>query len=334
MVKDAETRKKKFEAKVDSEVLKLQTTALKPLMVEGQAKYMPSVASLEVKVKSFLEQQGIGTLQIRDYLNFAREMLRLVSKFEGSTLNAEAQLKVNKWTDRGLNSSLLCSIANLLGVDPEPSPSPPLGEVDVTDRCSRLLGMLCSGGLPIDPRDIRALDANVDHVMCWGDSASLRQVESGDLGVELRIDSLSYDPRQIRLLTPLDIVTVDNLLNPHPVTQLTRTNLLTKPEREDLVSLGDVASPNNAGVLVVAGEGGKRIKVYDMAYECAVDGLHYFYFGTTTTPTSSRFGTCNTKGLVLKTFVQPRVGGDGESLYIFSSVSETNMPYDLGYVKE
>jgi len=166
---------------------------------------------------------------------------------------------------------------------------------------------------------------------------------------EVTYAGVAIDPRIIRLLTSLDIVTIDNLLNPHPisgtvtvdnlldphpVTQLTRKNLLTKPEREDLTSLGNVASPNNAGVQIIAGVTGQKIKVYDAGYHGAVDGLHYFYFGTSTTATAKRFCTMNLKGLVHKTFVQPRIGGAGDGLYLFSSVSETNMPYDVGYVQE
>jgi len=149
----------------------------------------------------------------------------------------------------------------------------------------------------------------------------------------------------IRALIAADKVTVDNLLNPHPVslatllnphpvTQLTRTNLLTKPEREDLISLGGVVSPNNAGVQIVAGSTGKYVKVYDGGFHGAADGLHYFYFGTTTTATTKRFCSINLKGVIHKTFVQPRIGASGDGLYLFSSVSETNMPYDVGYVQE
>jgi len=113
-----------------------------------------------------------------------------------------------------------------------------------------------------------------------------------------------------------------------------RTSLPVKPEREDLTSLGSVASPNAAGVQIIAGTAGQKIKVYDAGYEALADGEHYFYFGTDTTPTSTRFCVCKTKGVVRASFVQPRISGGGDSLYVYSSVAETNMPYDVGYVKE
>ncbi|MBU1066967.1 hypothetical protein KKE60_04235, partial [Patescibacteria group bacterium] len=116
--------------------------------------------------------------------------------------------------------------------------------------------------------------------------------------------------------------------------QTARTDLKVQPEREDLISLGGVVSPNNAGVEIVAPSGTLKVKVYDAGYHGAVDGLHYFYFGTDTTATTKRLLTANLKGLVHKTFVQPRIGAAGDGLYLFSSVSETNMPYDVGYVQE
>jgi len=141
----------------------------------------------------------------------------------------------------------------------------------------------------------------------------------------------------IRALTASDIVTINNLLNPHPVTQLTRTNMLVKPEREDILSLGGVASPSGAGVLIAAGAAGQKIKVYDAGYHAlntTTDGLHCFYFGTTTTLTATRFCSMNKAGVIHKTFVQPRIGTNGQNLYLYSAVAETNMPYDIGYVKE
>jgi len=104
--------------------------------------------------------------------------------------------------------------------------------------------------------------------------------------------------------------------------------------REDLVSLGGTVSPNGAGVVIIAGVSGQKIKVYDAGYHGALDGLHYFYFGSDTTPTTKRFCTTNLKGLIHKTFAQPRISGAGEGLYLFSSVPETNMPYDVGFVQE
>lgn len=104
--------------------------------------------------------------------------------------------------------------------------------------------------------------------------------------------------------------------------------------REDLTSKGDVASPNNAGVKIITGIAGKKIKVYDAGFDVLASGLVYFYFGTSATPTTKRFLSIKRTGVIHQTFIQPRVGGDGDDLYLFSSVAQTNMPYDVGYAQE
>jgi len=119
MVKEAERRQRKFEAKVDAEVLSKQTKALKPLMVKGEAEYFPSITDLETRIKALVEAEGVTTLEVRDYLNFGREMLRLSKKFQATTLRAEAQGKLDKWSSRGLSGLRLKSIARLVGVELE-----------------------------------------------------------------------------------------------------------------------------------------------------------------------------------------------------------------------
>jgi len=131
----------------------------------------------------------------------------------------------------------------------------------------------------------------------------------------------------------VDIGDVDVLTMPE-VTQDTRTSLKAQTEREDLISLGGTSTPNAAGVQIIAPNGTKKIKVYDAGYECTVDGLHYFYFGTTTTPTTRAFCTRKTAGPITKTFVEPRVSNAGDGLYVYSAVNETEMDWDLGYVQE
>jgi len=125
MVRPSDRRQKKFEAKVDAEVLARQTRALKPLMVMGQSVYFPDIAAVESKVKTLVEAQAVTSLQVRDYLNFGREMYRLSKRFSSTTLNAEAQVRVDKWVSRGLDGSLLVKTAQLFGVTPTALPTPP-----------------------------------------------------------------------------------------------------------------------------------------------------------------------------------------------------------------
>ena len=164
----------------------------------------------------------------------------------------------------------------------------------------------------------------------------LKIVEKNATGVKVDLvtDTLAGLKVFEKNATGIKVDVVTDTLAGLKVTQATRTNLLAKPEREDLTSLGGVASPNNAGVQLVAPSGSLKVKVYDAGYEVLAAGLHYFYFGTTTAATTKRFVTRSTTGAILKSFVQPRVSAAGDGLYLFSAVSETNMPYDVGYVLE
>lgn len=239
--------------------------------------------------------------------------------------------------------------------------------VDVSDRWARLVGKIdlqkflgsdislsnpilqaiIYNGAIIDPRNIRALTSS-DAMTLYGSQTQklLQRATTYDTLVQLRHNGVEINPTQIRALTSSDVVTVDNLLNPHPVEatqdgtwtvtaqQTTRTSLKAQIEREDLTNLGGVVSPNNAGVQIVAANGTKKVKVFDAGYHAGVDGLHYFYFGTSTTATTRRFCTCNKAFLIHKSFPHPRISNASDGLYLFSSVAETNMPYDINYVQE
>ena len=173
---------------------------------------------------------------------------------------------------------------------------------DLSDRAARLLGV------------------------AYGSLDKLQQqATTKELFVQISHAGVAKDPTAIRALTTSDKITPE---------QATRASLKVQPEREDIISLGGVASPNAAGVQIVAPSGSLKPKVYDCEYEVLAAGLHYFYFGTTTAATTKRFLTRQTIGVNSKSFVQPRVGEAGDGIYLYSAVSETNMPYDIGYALE
>jgi hypothetical protein len=214
-------------------------------------------------------------------------------------------------------------------------------------------------GTTIDPRSIRTLTSSdiVTALINYPsgtliDPRSIRTLTPSDI-VTVLVNYPSgtlIDPRAIRALTSSDVVSVYNFANPLPVsesgswtvtaTQSTRTSLLVKPEREDLTGgEGGTYSPNNAGVQVIAGVSGKYIKVFAAGYEILAAGLHYFYYGTSTTPPTlpspKAFLLGSAVGRNRQTFTNPmNTGAAGDSLYIYSIVSETNMPVDVQAVVE
>jgi len=121
--------------------------------------------------------------------------------------------------------------------------------------------------------------------------------------------------------------------------QTTRTNLTVQPERQDLTSIAGQYSPNAAGVQVVAGVSGKQIKVFVAAYEILAAGLHCFYFGTGTSmpaglPNKYAFLLASAVGRTRQLYGNPIIGSAGSGLYLYSTVSESNMPADVQFVQE
>jgi len=117
--------------------------------------------------------------------------------------------------------------------------------------------------------------------------------------------------------------------------QATRSNLNVKSERDSgKTVLGGTYSPSNAGVQVVAPSGSLVPKVFSASYEGAATGIHYLYFGTSTTATTRRFMVRNTSGPIAQSFPHPICGNAGDGIYIFSTNAETNMPVAVEYVLE
>lgn len=117
-------RASKFEGKTASDsgadALAARTTALKPLMVEQQAISVTSQVTMENKVGEYLMSLGLFGTDMHHYRNFSQELWGLTRLFKGPTLNAEGQLKANKWYHRlGSTPTVatrLIAVASLLGV--------------------------------------------------------------------------------------------------------------------------------------------------------------------------------------------------------------------------
>ena len=116
MVRKSEFRRRKYEAAVDPEGVKRRIQALKPMMVDQESRYLAQISLIELKVKAIVEAAGVPSMLVSQYVNFGREMWTKCDSFTGATLQAEAQLLVNKWAGRDLEEQLLVRITELFGV--------------------------------------------------------------------------------------------------------------------------------------------------------------------------------------------------------------------------
>jgi hypothetical protein len=117
MVRAQVYRQKKYEAKIDADVIRSRFAALKPTMEEQTTAKFTDLSSMESSIKAILEPLGVPTIQIPFYLNYARELYKLTSNFSGKTLADEAKVKYEKWKARGLDADKLKAIAESFGID-------------------------------------------------------------------------------------------------------------------------------------------------------------------------------------------------------------------------
>jgi hypothetical protein len=116
MVRPQAYRQKKYEVKIDADVIRSRFAGLKPMMVEQTAAKFTDLAANETNVKAVIEPLGIPTIQIPFYLNYARELYSLSQRFSGKTLENEARILASKWKARGLTEDILIKIAAQFGI--------------------------------------------------------------------------------------------------------------------------------------------------------------------------------------------------------------------------
>jgi len=116
MVKEASIRIRKYTGKFDPTVVSSRFTAMKDIAVEQIQVAFGDLAGLEKTVKTAISDKVSNPLEMVQYLAFARELWKLVSKHSGKTLVSEVNIAKAKWLARGLNGEVLDIIVNLFGI--------------------------------------------------------------------------------------------------------------------------------------------------------------------------------------------------------------------------
>jgi len=125
MVRDSVLRSKKWDKKIDADIVKQRFSALKSVMHEQINNYFANISDFESRVKKILEEKGISVTQIPFYLAYAREIFSLMFySFTSETLKNEELAIRQKWVSRGLDNDTLMQISKLLGIEPKPLPAP------------------------------------------------------------------------------------------------------------------------------------------------------------------------------------------------------------------
>lgn len=118
MVRTADRRKAKYEAKIDADVQRSRILAQKDSMVTNAEGMFAQLAQMEQEVKVAIMNLAITvpSIMIPAYLNVGRELWKKQQKFTGKTYNQECALTLAKWASRGLIASALTAVAALFGV--------------------------------------------------------------------------------------------------------------------------------------------------------------------------------------------------------------------------
>jgi hypothetical protein len=194
--------------------------------------------------------------------------------------------------------------------------------IDIVDRADRLLGKVYGS-----------------------QSQQLKQRTSTyELIVQLAHAGAEIDPRQTRLLTAADMVTVDNqvlrdldghaqvdVLTHPAVAQSTRTNLKVQFEREDSVMKYFGNTFSSAGdYAVLSAVAGQKHKVYAFNYESSADVEVCLRDGA---DAARKFGVRTSKGVLAQTFIHPFVGSVNTVLNLRAEGAATVKGY-VQYVTE
>jgi hypothetical protein len=128
MVRNGRLRERKYGVKFDADIVRQRFAGLKEMAVEQEKQHLVNLAELEEVIKKqILEPKGISTLQIKDYLLFARSLYGLTQKissgFSGETLRKEELAKRMLFVARGLDEEILKEISRRFGINPLPMPT-------------------------------------------------------------------------------------------------------------------------------------------------------------------------------------------------------------------
>jgi len=115
-MRDAYNRLQKYATKMDPDSIKQRFTDHRDNMINQEESIFGELVLIEAKAKAMLEAAGISTIQIPFYLDFARQCWKYFKKFSQATRTQEVNYWWTHWVSRGLNGTVLASIAELCGV--------------------------------------------------------------------------------------------------------------------------------------------------------------------------------------------------------------------------
>ena len=109
---DPNQRQMNWQIKTDTARMKETLDTLRPDMLKRYEAAVVSLCEMEVKARQTLNAAGVHTIFYVAYLNYARQLYKLsrLQGISGESFAMSAQVLLDKWTARGLDSAVLARI--------------------------------------------------------------------------------------------------------------------------------------------------------------------------------------------------------------------------------
>jgi hypothetical protein len=109
---DPNQRRTNWQIKTDTGKVKAVLDDLRPNMLKHYEAAVASLCEMEVKARQTLNAAGVHTIFYVAYLNYARQLYKLSRQqgISGESFALGAQVLLDKWSARGLDSAVLARI--------------------------------------------------------------------------------------------------------------------------------------------------------------------------------------------------------------------------------
>ena len=109
---DPNQRRMNWQTKTDTGKVKAILDDLRPNMLKHYEAAVASLCEMETKARQTLNTAGIHTIMYVAYLNYARQLYKLSRQqsISGESFALGAQVLLDKWAARGLDSAVLARI--------------------------------------------------------------------------------------------------------------------------------------------------------------------------------------------------------------------------------
>ena len=109
---DPNQRRMSWQIKTDTTRVKQILDDMRPDMLKHYEAAVASLCEMEVKARQTLNAAGVHTIFYVAYLSYARQLYKLSRQqgISGESFALQAQVLLDKWSNRGLDSAVLAQI--------------------------------------------------------------------------------------------------------------------------------------------------------------------------------------------------------------------------------